>query len=102
MLLYSLAFSPEALSEIENIINYYKEINPAVAERFRNELFKIMSMLKKRPHSRGFRYADVRFAVIRKFPYAAHYTVDEDYQMVKIQAVLGFKQDNKKYWKKRF
>jgi hypothetical protein len=44
----------------------------------------------------------VRFAVVKKFPCAVHYTVDEENCLIKLQAVLGFAQDSDTYWKQRF
>ena len=58
--------------------------------------------IKKAPFTRSFRYDEVRFAVVRKFPYAAHYTFEKDNRILKIQAVLGFAQDSATNWKMRF
>lgn len=49
--------------------------------------------------TRSFRYDIVRFAVVKRFPYAAHYTVDEDNAVIIIHAVFGFKEDPEK-WRK--
>ncbi len=47
-----------------------------------------------------FLYDEVRLAVVDKFPYAAHYIVDGT--LVKIQAVLAFKQNPDNNWITRF
>jgi hypothetical protein len=40
--------------------------------------------------------------MVKKFPYAAHYTIDEENHIIKIQGVLGFSQDSEANWKVRF
>ena len=59
-------------------------------------------LFKQNPFTRSFRYDNVRFAVVKKFPYAAHYTIDEENHIIKIQGVLGFSQDSEANWKLRF
>ncbi len=102
MPLYKLLFSPESLKEIEAIVFYYDQKSNGLSKRFKSNLLAALNAIKANPQSRSFRYNNVRFAVVTKFPYAAHYTVDEQARIIKIQAVLGFKQDDKTNWKLRF
>lgn len=99
---FKLAFSPESLLEIERIISFYNDASEGLGERFKKHLLKELASIKKSPFTRSVRYDNVRFAVIKKFPYAAHYTIEEKHSIVKIQAVLGFSQDSEKNWKIRF
>jgi hypothetical protein len=70
--------------------------------RYAPEALEEIKAVKARPLSRSFRYDDVRFAVVDRFPYAAHYTVDQTAKVIKIQAILAFAQDDKTNWEKRF
>ncbi len=97
-----LFYSNEALLEIKLIVQWYNEVSPGLGDRFKKNLLNEISKIKKAPLTRSFRYDEVRCAVVRKFPYAAHYTVDERKCLIKVQAVLGFSQDSETNWKIRF
>lgn len=102
MLLFKLAFSPESLSEIERIVSFYNDASIGLGERFKKNLLTELTSIKRNPFTRSYRYDDVRFAVVKKFPYAAHYTIDEKNKIIKIQGVFGFSQDSETNWKIRF
>jgi hypothetical protein len=95
-------YAPEALTEIKEVADYYNSENKRLGARFKTSLMSEIKAIKARPLSRSFRYDDVRFAVVKKFPYAAHYTVDQRAKLIKIQAVLAFARDDKANWRKRF
>jgi plasmid stabilization system protein ParE len=99
---FKVAYAPESLQEIKNIIEWYNEVSPGLGERFKKNLLSEIAAIKQAPFTRSFRYDEVRFAVVKKFPYAAHYTVNEQDKIIKIQAVLGFAQDSDANWKMRF
>ncbi len=99
---YKVLFAPETLKEIKEIVDYYNNESKGLGARFKSNLFDEIKAIKARPLTRSFRYDDVRFAVVDKFPYAAHYTVDQTSKLIKIQAVLAFAQDDKANWRKRF
>lgn len=102
MLRFKVAYSPESLQEIKLIVEWYNDVSPGLGERFKKNLLNEIAIIKQNPFTRSFRYDDVRFAVVKKFPYAAHYTVDKANHFIKIQAVLGFAQDSDTNWKMRF
>lgn len=62
---------------------------------------KITPEAIKNPLSRSIRYDDVRFALLERFPYAAHYTIDKPTHTICIQAVLSDYQNPETHWKKR-
>lgn len=99
---FKIVYSPESLLEIKRIVEWYNTASEGLGERFKKNLLSEIAAIKKNPLSRSFRYREVRFAVVKKFPYAAHYTVDENNALIKIQAVLGFAQDSDANWKMRF
>jgi hypothetical protein len=99
---FKVAYSPESLQEITRIIKWYNDVSAGLGNRFRKNLLAEIAAIKKNPFTRSYRYDAVRFAVVKKFPYAAHYTVDETNNLIKIQAVLGFAQDADANWRMRF
>lgn len=99
---YKLAFSPESLLETERIVGFYNDASKGLGDRFKKNLLSELASIRKNPFTRSFRYDNVRFAVVKKFPYAAHYTIDEENLIIKIQGVFGFSQDSETNWKIRF
>ncbi|MEO8822091.1 MAG: type II toxin-antitoxin system RelE/ParE family toxin [Ginsengibacter sp.] len=99
---FTVKYAPEALEEIRQIVDYYNELSGGLGNRFKQNLLEAIKAAKLNPSYNSFRYNDVRFAVVKKFPYAAHYTIDMDKHIVKIQAVLGFSQNPDTTWRIRF
>jgi hypothetical protein len=99
---FKVLYAPEALEEIKEVVDYYNSESKGLGARFKANLLAEIRAVKARPFSRSFRYDQVRFAVVKKFPYAAHYTIDESAKVIKIQAVLAFARDDKANWKVRF
>jgi plasmid stabilization system protein ParE len=96
---FKLSFTPAATAHIIQIAAWYNEQSKGLGTRFKNNLKAQLAEIKKNPFTRSFRYDTVRFAVVKKFPYAAHYTVDEDNGVVVIHAVFGFKENPEKWVK---
>jgi plasmid stabilization system protein ParE len=99
---FLIQYAPEALEEIQHVINYYNSVSAKLGNRFKRNLLQEIKSLKYNPTYNSFRYDEVRFAVVKKFPYAAHYTIDHVNKIVKIQAVLSFSQDPDINWRIRF
>ena len=99
---YKLKFAPEVFNEIKQSVNYYNNLSYGLGNRFKQNFLDAIKKLKTNPAYSSIRYDEVRFAVIKKFPYAVHYTVDEKLKIIKIQAVLSFKQNPDNNWKIRF
>ncbi len=99
---FKVAYSPESLLEIKRIVEWYNDISSGLGKRFKQIFLKEIAVVKRVPFYRSYRYYGVRFAVVKKFAYAAHYTIDENNCIIKVQAVLGFSQDANTNWKMRF
>jgi hypothetical protein len=90
------------MQEIERIVIFYNDASTGLGTKFKKNLLVEFAAIKQNPFTRSFRYDNVRFAVVKKFPYAAHYTIDEENHIIKIQGVFGFSQDAEANWKVRF
>ncbi len=99
---FVIQYAPEALDEIQHAVSYYNSVSPKLGNRFKKNLLLELNSLKQNPTYNSFRYDEVRFAVVKKFPYAAHYTVNHVNKVVKIQAILSFSQDPDTNWRIRF
>jgi len=99
---FTVKYAPEALQEIQQAVDYYNKVSVGLGSRFRQNLLDTIKTTKKNPAYNSFRYDEVRFAVVKKFPYAVHYTIDEFNRIVKVQAVLAFSQNRDTSWRIRF
>ncbi len=99
---YLLGFHPGFISELEKAILYYSSESGKLAEKFKIATRKQLTGLKRNPHLRAVRYADVRFARIEKFPYAIHYSIDDTRKEVYIYALLSDYQNPDSYHRKRW
>jgi hypothetical protein len=96
---YKVQYSIESVAQIKRITKWYKERNLELGNRFTRNLKQSINILKENPFNASFRYDDVRYAVVYKFPYAAHYTVNKEAYFVIIHAVFAFQEDPKKWFR---
>lgn len=94
---YKVFISPRAISDIQNAINYYNSKQDKLGNKFYNDLKKQIASLVNLPFSRAIRYDDVRFAVINKFPYAIHYSIEDG--SVHVHAVISMYLNPETNWK---
>lgn len=93
MAVYKIKYTPESLTELQLIIDYYKNISPGLGKKFKENFLAALSKIKSNPFYPSIRYDEVRLAVVNRFPYAAHYIINKENNTVIVLAVLGFKQD---------
>jgi len=96
---YKLSFTPAATAHVKEISLWYNKQLKGLGNRFKDILKTELAAVKKNPFTRSISYDDVRYAVVKKFPYAAHYTIDEEAGIIVIHAVFGFKEDPDKWVK---
>lgn len=96
---FRLFLTPVATAHIIQIAAWYNDQQKGLGNRFTKSLKTELTAVKKNPFSRSIRYDKVRFAVVKKFPYAAHYIIDENKGIIIIHAVFGFRESPGK-WKR--
>ena len=99
---FTVKYAPEVLQKIQHAVDYYNELSYGLGKRFKQNLLAAIKAAKLNPTYNSFRYDDVRFAGVKKFPYAVHYTIDHINHIIKIQAVLAFSQNPDTNWRLRF
>ena len=68
---YCIFYTPESIEQINHIIHWYEVINKELGKRFKSNLIIAINTIRKNPFTPSFRYDEVRYAVVNKFPYAA-------------------------------
>ncbi len=86
---FTIIFSPVALDDIDQSVDYYKTQQPGLGKRFAAQLQITFNAINRSPFFASFRYDDIRCAAIKKFPYLVHYHINEDELLVTILAVYS-------------
>ena len=92
-----ILYTSASVEHIKHIAEWYSDINKNLGNRFKENLKIAIESLKTNPFTNSLRYDEVRFAVTHEFPYAAHYTVDEETFLITIHAVFAFEENPEKW-----
>jgi len=86
---FTVIFSPIAIEDAEQSVNFYEDKQVGLGKRFALQLQTTLIGIKKNPFFGTTRYDDIRCARIKKFPYLVHYHIHEDELLVTIIAVYS-------------
>ena len=93
---YTIVLTPRAIREIQAAIDYYDNQQIGLGKRFFTAFKKRLSIITRNPYIHAIRYDDIRFALIDKFPYSAHYNIEGNKLI--ILGVLSMHQDPETSW----
>jgi plasmid stabilization system protein ParE len=83
---YKTITSSRAEQDVEKAILYYKDINIQLARDFLSELRATHKYIQKHPKKIQVRYANVRVAFLKRFPFGVHFRLED--KKITIAAVL--------------
>ncbi|MBL7789207.1 MAG: type II toxin-antitoxin system RelE/ParE family toxin [Chitinophagales bacterium] len=89
---FKIHLSPEAQLDFDISFEYYLEISPSIALKFKNEFVEALEKLEANPLLE-IRYHTFRFFPLLKFPFLSIYTVDLEMKFVEIYAVFHTSRD---------
>lgn len=58
----TVIFSPVAIDDVENIVDYYEKLQPGLGKRLATQLQLTLNAVKRNPFSASVRYDDIRCA----------------------------------------
>ena len=90
----------EALTDIQDITDWYNKAQKGVGKRFQNTVIKQINSLSKNPHIYEVRYKEIRCMIVKKFPYMVHFYINDDNNTVEILAVISTDR-NPNIWQKK-
>lgn len=93
---YKVISSPKVEKDIETAIKFYADIQKSLAKRFLSELKSTLKNIPTRPYHYQIRYASVRLAHLKTFPYSIHFVIDK--KSIIILAVFHMAMDSEN-WK---
>ncbi len=86
---YNVKIEPQALSDIQEITNWYNKQKAGLGKRFQTTAIKQISSLSENPHIYAERYKKIRCFLIKKFPYMTHFYINEESRTIEILAVIS-------------
>ena len=86
-----LLIRPEAQVDLEEAALWYEEQRPGLGEVFAGKIFDLIDQIAERPHQFPAVEPSVRRGLLRRFPYAVYFILDEE--AVVIIAVLHQRRD---------
>lgn len=92
------AFHPEALLEFEEAVQFYKQRGRNLGRRFAREIRTTIAKITATPDRWRILEEDVRRCLVRVFPYALLYTIEEDHILI-VAIMHGRRRPG--YWRHR-
>ncbi|MDB4290003.1 type II toxin-antitoxin system RelE/ParE family toxin [Flavobacteriaceae bacterium] len=89
---------PLAQQDIQEVIDYYDELSPKLADSFLAELEQCYNKIKQAPEGYQKRLGNIRAAFLKKFPFGVYYKIYGE--KIVVIAILHTSR-NPSIWKKR-
>ena len=93
---FKINISATATRNIDNAVEYYKNVYPSSAKNFKKKLLEGFNVLKNNPYFLV-KYGEVRAFPVKKFPYLLLFDIDEKDKIVNILSVFCTHQNPEKY-----
>ncbi len=93
----SIKITPTAFKDLQKSIDYYNDQQKGLGKKFNTAIQSIFSQLRKVPASGSFMYDNVRYRVLKKFPYVILYEITDPTTII-VYRIFNTSQDP--YWLK--
>jgi plasmid stabilization system protein ParE len=97
---YRVKIEHQALADIQEITYWYNEQQSGLGKRFQKTVIKHINSLSKDPQVYAIRYKEIRCVVINKFPYMAHFYINDENNTVEVLAIISTDR-NPKIWQEK-
>jgi len=94
---YKIRIKQNALTDIQEITDWYNRQKPGLGKRFQNTTIEQINSLNHHAFSYAIRYNEFRCMIIKGFPYMVHFYINESSNNVEIYAVISTSR-NPKIW----
>ncbi len=92
---YKVLILEEAQLEFKESLDWYKNINPILSNRFTTSFKKCIFLIRRNPYQFQIRYENVRVILLEKFPYLIHFSVE--IETIQIKSLFHTSRDTTKY-----
>lgn len=94
---YKVRIKQNALTDIQEITDWYNLQQIGLGKKFQNTTVKQINSLHKYPFSYTIRYKEFRCMIIKGFPYMVHFHINNSSDEVEVYAVISTSR-NPKIW----
>jgi plasmid stabilization system protein ParE len=94
---YTFVNKPTVTYDIEDIVDYYKSINPELASTFLDRVEEAKKYIDDFPEAFQIKYKNVRTVLLKQFPYHIHYILDDAKKQIVVLAVIHAYKNPKDY-----
>ena len=86
--LYGQPFDIDAVKDIQNTVEWYELQISGLGLRYKNQVKKHITSLRKNPYLFSIKYNAIRCRKIDKFPFLIHYKIDDEMKTITVFAVF--------------
>ncbi len=97
---FNLKIEPEALTDIQEISDWYDDQQPGIGSVFQQQVTSQIDSLATDPQIYAIRYDQIRCMVVKRFPYMVHFYTNHENDTVEALAVISTDR-NPKLWKEK-
>ncbi len=99
MATYKLIVLERAVFELEDACLYYNNQLPGLGFEFEEEIMTILELIKCKPLLFPIKFAHIREAIVRRFPFVINYEITE--KLIIVSAIFHSKQNPAKKIKRK-
>jgi len=97
---FFIKIDTEALSDIQEIAEWYEAQKEGLGYKFRTTVIEQIDHLTSNPQIFAIRYKEIRCMLVKKFPYMVHFYINSQTFTVEILAVISTDR-NPRIWQER-
>ena len=94
-MVYTVKILPIALKDLRNEKIWYQEQSENIGEEFKKEIYQEIDYISKNPNHFQLKYQSIRQALVKPFPYAIFYFIDEERARIVLVGILHVKRNPK-------
>jgi plasmid stabilization system protein ParE len=93
---FTVTFNGVARKQFLDAALYYHEITPNLGARFEEQVDAALVRLSHNPYLHATRYRDIRFSILKRFPFKLFYHVKRD--QIEVLALLHHSRDERPFF----
>ena len=93
---FTVIFSRQALNDLEEARTWYNLQQKGLGKRLIADVKNIIAAIKQNPYFASVKFENIRTSACATFPYAIHYEIDEQNNILRIISVFHF--SRRPYW----
>lgn len=97
---YGFVNKPAVIFDIQDIVDYYKNVNPELAIAFLDRIEEAKKYIADFPTAFEIKYKNVRTVLLKQFPYHIHYVLNDTKKQIVVLAVIHAYRKPKDYSKR--